>query len=222
MKERSHRVTISRWSAGLAISLAAVGMVALSLGYAGYIGNTGSFIDNPVERIAGLLKARSPGNRTDAKLTKSKARSGSTELPLVPESERMLGKIFPPDDLEHVLRRPEELLAGNPSIEQLIELSPELSTPDDFAETQLAGVMPSSGGIGGPGWFIGGGSGGGGSSGGGGGGAGGGGGDQPPALPPSAVPAIPEPSSWAMMILGVLLCAASMRRQNRWVRLARA
>lgn len=224
MMERS--VTILRWSAGLAISLAAVALIALSLTHAGYLKDTSSVVASSVERIASLLNARSPGSRTAAELTKQKEHSGRAEMPGAPEiqeTERMLGKTFGPDDLEHVLRKPEELLAGGPMGEQVIELPPELGGPFELAETQFAVGMPTGGGIGGPGWIIGG-SGGGGSSGGGSGGGDGvgGGGGRGPALPPSAIPAIPEPSTWATMILGVLLCAASMRRRNRRFRRALA
>lgn len=72
--------------------------------------------------------------------------------------------------------------------------------------------MPISGGGSSGGSSSGGSSGGTGSSGGG----SSGGGDTPP------VSAVPEPATWAMMILGFGLLGGSMRRQSRKVRLARA
>ena len=214
--ERS--LTILRWSGGLATALATVVLIVLTLSHSGYLGGASAVIDNSAERIVDLLMARSPDRRTTAELTKSKehsARAGLPGAPATPDSERMLGKTFPPDNLAQVMKAPEELLASGPWPEQITEL-PQIGGPFALEETHFQGVMPPGTGIRGPGWIGDGfGSSGGSSSGG---SSGGGEGGTVP--PPPVVAAIPEPSTWVTMILGTLLCAASMRRRNRRIRRA--
>ena len=224
MMERS--LTILRWSAGLGTALASAVLIALTLSHSGYLGATGAAIDHSAERIVDLLMARSPDRRTTAELTKTKgrsARAGLPAAPATPDSERMLGKTFPPDNLSQVMKAPEELLASGPWPEQISEL-PEIGGPFALGETPFQGVTPPGTGIRGPGWigdgFGGGGSSGGGSGGGSSGGGSSGGGEGGTVPPPPVVAAIPEPSTWITMTLGVLLCAGSLRRRNRLVRRA--
>ena len=135
----------------------------------------------------------------------------------------MLGKTFPPDQLAQAMKAPEDLLASGPWPEQITQL-PEIGGPFALGETPFQGVTPPGTGIRGPGWigdgFGGGGSSGGGSGGGSSGGGSSGGGEGGTVPPPPVVAAIPEPSTWVTMTLGVLLCAGSLRRRNRRVRRA--
>jgi hypothetical protein len=159
--------------------------------------------------ILRLLEGRSPGERGEAKLSKAKqARTLGRAVPKAPAEpqERVLGKIFPP---ETEIATPEELLAAQ---------FPELPVEGDAAEfvelPQLAALGgPGSGAIPGMPVFVGGGGGSGG-----GGNGGGGNGDGGSVIPPGVIPqppAVPEPGTWLLMLLGTFLCAAALRRHRR-------
>jgi uncharacterized membrane protein YgcG len=191
--------------------LAVAGLIALSTGQTRDLSMSGSSQGELINGIANLLNARSPGDRTKAELTKSKQ---SNRAPYDPaesvdeERERVLGKTFPPDTDDLPLDTPEELLSQSNPGNQIFEVPASTDDVWQLAETSLDGALPTSGGSNGGSWIIGGGSGGGGS------GGGGGVGGQPP-IPPGPVPSVPEPSTWAMMLLGAAMCGASMRRRNR-------
>jgi hypothetical protein len=150
-----------------------------------------------------MLGARSPGSRTVAELTKIKPEGPPTGAPsgIPPESpeERALGKIFPP--------QPES--AGPPGTVPLI-----LPLYESLAERPLALVFaPPAAGVGTGGGSL-----------------------PPPApggailLPPGGlaptapptvtappvvtpeVPAVPEPATWAILLVGFAMCGAALRR----------
>ena len=151
--------------------------------------------------ITALLAVRSPGMRTGAELTKTKRNRVSP-----PRHERALGKIRRP------VLPPEFLKALAPGLEvadiaPIVDLNPLIGPPvQQFALAELSpgggtGGGPGAPGLpGAPGFPI-----------------GGGGGststppitDTPPPIPPSAVP---EPGTWAMMLLGFFAMGLKVRR----------
>lgn len=150
--------------------------------------------------LAGLLSARSPGSRTQAKVTKSNQVDRGRDAPAESsgEAERVLVRVFPSSTDDHLVATPEELLAGIYPFDQ------EIAFPDGEIE-QLAGasrVMSEFAGVQGTGGGY--------SSGGGSGREGPGG----PAIAPVQRPSVPEPSTWALMLMGAAMCGASMRRRK--------
>jgi hypothetical protein len=147
------------------------------------------------EDVLGLLQDRSPGERSFAILTKKVPRAPGrvVEFP-PPDVERGLGKVFPPEPdnpgLEFLTPPEFALLEGPPG-------EPELSVPIT-PQGNLA-VPPGGGAFAPPGIFL----------------PPGGsfvseppGGDSP-LTPPT--PAVPEPSTWALLLIGFGLCGAAMR-----------
>jgi len=181
-------------------------LVVLSAGAALTPGSANSPLGAAIVSVAGLLNARSPGTRTEAELIKSKQRERRSGSPGGPLTERVRGKVFPPVTDVPLVATPEEFLGQYfPA-----DLGPELP---DFGVGELGGAPPEYVGFkgtSGSGSSGGSGGGGGGSSGG---GSGGGSGGQPP-LPPAQIPAVPEPSTWALMLMGAAMCGAVMRRQK--------
>lgn len=194
---------------GVTIAGAAVLAFAVIAPTAGYILTNSANAADDIAASAGAvdpldgLSGRSPGERLFGIATKL-AQRGAGLTPDGPfgagdgddPQQRALGQIFdePPvsDDFAFAPLTTEPPLVG-----------PEVFDP----------IGPGPGGgfsPGGPGGgFIPGGSSGGGSSGG-----GSSGGTTPP------VPGIPEPGTWALMILGFGAVGASLRRRNRQVRLS--
>ena len=201
--------TTFRRNAKLAMAtLTIAALLSVSVGVALKASNSGSALSASMVDVAGLLGARSPGSRTKADLIKSKQGDKGhftpTESP-VEDAERILGKVFPPGSRDRLVPAPEMLLGH--------EIPPDqgIVSPGSPGIEQLVGVLPPV-----PALARGGGGGGGGSGGGtgGGGSSEGGGGGTPPILTPQ-VPAVPEPSTWALMLLGAAMCGASMRQQKR-------
>ncbi len=193
----------------LFLSMAVAALLSLPAGNT-WLANSDSAFGASVANIAGLLGARSPGERTKGELNQLKKTRHSFGAPLGPTgeiTERVPGRVFPPETDDHLLITPEELLARAP----LAILLPELSKGAGPSETSPEGGVFGGGGGGdvGADFMVGGGPGGSG-----GGGAGGGGGALPD-IPPAEIPAVPEPSTWVLMLLGAALCGASMRRQRR-------
>ena len=153
---------------------------------------------NQAKSLADLLNQRSPGERTEAALTKMKrvhhARA-KHRMRVAPPEPSELAKILmaPPPELVPVDLGPTEPLVA-------------LSSP------QSLGVTFTSPGGGSPGVFVPG-------------GPGGGGGDTPGGSPksnPSSPPEpltptapVPEPGTWATMLLGFGLIGWKFRRRNR-------
>lgn len=149
--------------------------------------------------LMALIGERSPGHRTTAKLTKLKKKRA--EAAAAKPKERALGKIFQPD-------RPALFKALTPesplTSAQVAELSPLSGIgPGDIPALILPAssippvtVVPPSGGLG----VVGGGGGGGGTT------------TTPTTEVPIVPPAVPEPDTWATMLLGFVLLAVATRR----------
>lgn len=185
-------------------------MVALAVALASPLLISGTAWSAGLERAAGalaLLDQRSPGERINGKLIKTKRRAASPEQVV----ERALGKVFPP---ERVLPASEDALPSPADVlDSLVARGPpELASGDPkgpLTNGALAAFVPPTAVRGG------GGSGGGGVAG----PTGPGGGDPgTPGVPgtptPHIPPAVPEPGTWATMILGMGLCAWSLRRRT--------
>ena len=181
-----------------------------------FVPQAGHAMQQAASQLGDFL-ARSPGERTDAELFKGKGK-GDGELDFaMPEepAQRALGKIIDPLDEDFVEEPLGKDLANTPIL-TLPEFAEDVGnpgggnpTPDPF----LVGLLTGGGGGGD-------GSGGGGGGGSGGGGGGGGGGGNPP--PPPPISAVPEPDSWAMMILGMGLAGAALRRRRKMLLVAKA
>jgi len=173
--------------------------------------------------VAGLLEQRSPGTRTDAELTKhAREAAAASRLPArrgEPEEllERALGKEFPPEAVSDVteelgLASPEQLLAlAGPG-----ELKDFVAPPPAIAGRGGRGSYPTLiafGGGGAPGKPSGHDAGGGGDDE----GDDGERVDEPVSAQPTIdiPPAVPEPATWATMLVGMGLCGFALRRRNR-------
>ena len=151
---------------------------------------------------------RSPGERgtTDLLKGKSKSAGGDKQLARAEPTpvQRALGKIFD---------QPVEDVASLGALPPVVSLADEIVNA--VAPGSALPPLASGPGIFIPGTGSGGGGGGGGTGGGPGGGGGGGGGViiTPPPVPP-VINAVPEPSTWALLILGFGAIGASIRRAN--------
>jgi hypothetical protein len=143
--------------------------------------------------LLAMLSERSPGERTAAELITKHRRAAAAP------KERALGKIHnpPPTQFLDAIAPPPPTIAELPPFEAaLTNLGPLMNIP---------GPPGSGGGIVTPQ-----------SPPGGGGGGGGGGGDTetPPEQPPPP-PAVPEPGTWATLLLGFGMTGWLMRRRRR-------
>jgi hypothetical protein len=196
------------------LAVAVCGAVASGLAIALYPLRPALLDLEHAESVLSLLESRSPGERTAAELNSTKGdKSGAQDL------ERALGKEFPPEEIS-TFASPEHLLA-------LADAPDVMEFP--VADTPLAADGAPAGFFLPPGLIGAGGSGGGGPGAGGvgsgpgfggpgvgpGGGGPGGGGTVDGSTPPLVPPAVPEPDTWAMMMLGMGLCGYALRRRNR-------
>lgn len=173
-------------------------LVGLPISYASYNGSEMVVPGSEVARsFMALMKDRSPGERTAAELRKTKRAYAQAPKP----RQRALGKVRNP-------AVPDEFIAAlsPPPPPVLAEVLPKApigapAIPGIIGPPGLS-VSPPGGGI-----FVP--PGGGGSSPPGGGTPPG----QPPEQPP--VPAVPEPSTWAMLLIGFGMTGWAMRRQRR-------
>ena len=155
----------------------------------------------PVSSLMAMLEDRSPGERTAAELNKTKSKFA--EAP----TQRALGKIVQPQAKE----LPKSFVQAITPTPPVPVIAPP-AVPAAAAPPVLAGLVPNSLPIPPVGGVI--------ASPGGGGGGGGGGGTPPtsgtPETPtnPPPVPAVPEPGTWAMMLLGFGLAGWSFRRRR--------
>ena len=169
------------------------------------MGAAGRMIQQTSDALNSFI-GRSPGERGATDILKGKARRAGLDNEGTPVStnpaQRALGKIF-----------------DNPADNLIAASTPEpvvVSFPDGIFGAPIASssgaVAPVTGGSGGGG---GGGIGGIGGGGGGiGGGGGGGGAIAGPAPVPPVISAVPEPSTWALLIFGFGAIGASLRRAN--------
>jgi len=139
--------------------------------------------------------ARSPGERDDTLLSKGKGKGkgksglmASREVPVGEPEQEALGKVF-----ESLVGPPDVLPDAIPFVE------PDLIALNDAPDVLSPGGFVPFGPGGGGGGLIGGG---------GGGGGGNPGGPTPPAGP------IPEPSTWALLLLGFFFTGSALRRKN--------
>jgi len=176
--------------------------------------------------VAGLLEQRSPGTRTGAELTKhareaaaafrSQARRGETEE----LRARALGKEFPPEAVSDVteelgLGSPEQLLAlaGPGDVKDFVAPPPAIASRGGRDSYRTLVAFGRDGAPGKPSGL----------------GAGGGGddvvhdgdnsehvGESVSTQPTIGIPpAVPEPATWATMLVGMGLCGFALRRRNR-------
>lgn len=166
------------------------------------------FASGQVQSVLAMLNLRSPGARAAGNLADSKPRLAS-DAPnqralgktFAPPQQRALGKIFSPQD---VAARGAETPFAPP-------YQPDVLDSANIPVTPFLGPLGAPSGGGG----AGGGGGGGGADSGGPGGGGGGGGPIGGELPPgSPVGAVPEPSTWLLMIVAFGLCGTMLRRRR--------
>ena len=214
-RDQRHSVRRRRRLAAGGAALAA--LIAAPLSINAFMGFDSAFVGlDAAKSLMALLEDRSPGDRTAAELTKTKEKAA-------PE-QRALGKVRKPEtppEFESALAPPPPSLTDIPSFPVALGgLGPLVEIPNP----------PRGGGgiviMGGPP--------------GGGGGGGGGGGDNPPTEnpptenppsenppppppddsppenpPPPPPPVVPEPGTWATMLLGFGLTGWMMRRRRR-------
>lgn len=141
-----------------------------------------------------MMADRSPGDRTKAELTKTKRRVAAAPAP----KQRALGKINKPEP-------PKEFVeAIAPPLPTIIEDVPMVLTPMATLGPILITPQPPGGGIIIPPQAP----------------PPGGGGPNPPPReepPPPPPPAVPEPGTWATMLLGFGLSGWMIRRRRRMV-----
>jgi len=192
-RRRSRRPLVFASGAGLALALT----TAFSFATFSGVDIAGAAVAR-AESIADLLAKRSPGNRTEAHLNKTKHKHyrvlAEREAP--PAVPAPLLAMAPPATL------PEVALPAIPEFVSLAQSAPAF--PAIFAPIPVGGIFaPGGGGTlpGSPGAP---------------GGPGGPPQQPPPSGPPTQTPpAVPEPATWAMMILGFGLIGLTQRRQRR-------
>ena len=163
-----------------------------------------------VRNVLALLDARSPGERASGELTSTKLERPERQLanPRPARKERVLrSRLIPP-----VPQSLEDLLQG-PLAENTALLAEPAPLSGDFALADLppltSVVIPASGGTGGAGGASGG------SGGGGSGGGGGASSASPEIVAPTVAAAVPEPSTWAMMLIGFGMIGFGLRRRGK-------
>ena len=142
------------------------------------------------QSIADIMRQRSPGERTEAQLMKTKGKYqvlAERELPELPQ----LAVYTPPVELFAPPLQPAIFV---PPALPVLAAAPPLSP--FFFKPPVGGVFapppPGGGGPGGPGGPPG----------------------QPPPPGPPQIPSVPEPGTWAMMILGFGLSGWTLRRHR--------
>lgn len=203
-REKRRAMTKRRRFAAGGVVLAA--LVAAPLSITALMGVDSNFPGlDAAKSLMALLEDRSPGDRTAAELTKTKKK---------PE-QRALGKVTkpkPPEEFIQAIAPPPPALSDLPTFPVAVAgLGPLVDIPP-----------PRPGGGGGIITFDG-------PPGGGGGGPPGGDDDNPPVNPPPEnppenppPPVVPEPATWASMLLGFGVTGLVIRRRRRTERLARA
>ena len=186
-----------------ALSLVTVGGVTVALAplAAAKLDTAGS---PTVQRLIAMLDARSPGERVQGELTKAKlARAKLPRTPpklagIVVPKQRALGKVFQPTPPP-----------SKAFVEALVPPPPIMDVPQLASNVPFKAILPSSplplvvGGLVIPST----------------------GGGTPPGLPENpplvVASAVPEPSTWLMMILGFGFVGLSLRRRSADSRMTR-
>jgi hypothetical protein len=184
----------------LGLGAAALLMVGLPLSQSQFVRNVATLptTKSPTKDFLASLTERSPGKRTQAELNKTKHKLAVTK-----PHQRALAKINKPKETPPAFV---QALTGTPSL--LVDALPSISVPPPVQIAEAATPRPLGRASIPPGSGIvvpfGGGAGGGG---------GGGGGGEPDSTPPSETPAVPEPATWAMMLLGFGMTGWMLRRR---------
>lgn len=195
----------------LAGAVAFTAVIAAPVSIASYLG-----VESSIPGIAAaksfmaMMSERSPGDRTKAELTRTKQRAAPAP------KQRALGKITPPpppkEFVEAIAPPPPKVAEGVPLAMAPSTLGPLLITPSTPGGIVVPPSAPTPGGTGGP---------------------------TPPGVeepapttptepppppgddePPPPPPVVPEPGTWATMLLGFGLTGLMMRRRRRKTALA--
>jgi hypothetical protein len=146
--------------------------------------------------LLAMLGLRSPGQRSRGELADTKGRRLRPMSHLAPH-QRALAKVRPPRNI---------LRAFVPEVPATVDTIPGLAVaPADVGAPIVTDLLPPVGPP--PGGLI--------FGGGGGGGGGGLIGSVPPSVIPPVPSAVPEPSTWALMLLGFGAIGGSLRRARR-------
>lgn len=203
-KGRARRAAARRRRMFVTAAAACVVVIGAPLSIAGYMGVESSIAGVAAAKsFFAMMADRSPGARTKAELTKTKHR------PATPPMQRALGKITkpePPKEFVEALAPPPPKLGEAPlALAPVTSLGPMLITPQTPGGIAISPQSPPGGG-GGPT-------------------------PQPPGVeppptepppteppptePPPTPPVVPEPGTWATMLLGFGLTGWVLRRRRR-------
>jgi len=190
--------------------IAFTAIIAAPLSVASYLGVETSIPGiETAKSFMAMMSERSPGDRTKAELTRTKQRKVAAATP----KQRALGKITPPpppkEFVEAIAPPAPKIAEGVPLAMAPTTLGPLLITPSTPGGILIPPSAPPPGGTGGP---------------------------TPPGaeepspteqppppgddVPPATPPVVPEPETWATMLLGFGLTGLMMRRRRRKIALA--
>src|SRR5829696_4376128 len=192
----------------LAGAIAFTAVVAAPLSVASYLGVESKIPGiEAAKSFMAMISERSPGDRTKAELTRTKNRAAAAP------KQRALGKITPPpppkEFVEAIAPPPPKITEGVPLAAAPTTLGPLLIAPSTPGGIVIPPSAPTPGGTGGP---------------------------SPPGVgeptpptqppppgddePPPMPPVVPEPGTWATMLLGFGLTGLMIRRRRRKTALA--
>ena len=195
--------------AGMIAVLFSFGLVTVSLPVVSQAQGIGQL--NQIGNALSMLLSRSPGERSTGILIKTKSAKNAQSLADKGPRKRLLARSLPEGKGASTEPAPESGIAGLIAPPEPVFI---LAGPD-FAP----GLLPALGGlpfIGGGGGFVSSPGGSGGSSGGGSSGGGGTPGNPNPPITDPTSP-VPEPQTWALMLLGMGLCGAALRRRKNTI-----
>src|SRR5215207_4173887 len=198
----------------LSAAIAFTAVVAAPLSVASYLGVESKIPGiEAAKSFMAMISERSPGDRTKAELTRTKHRAAAAP------KQRALGKITPPpppkEFVEAIAPPPPKITEGVPLAAAPTTLGPLLIAPSTPGGIVIPPSAPTPGGSGGP---------------------------TPPGVeeptppvveeptepplppgddePPPMPPVVPEPGTWATMLLGFGLTGLMIRRRRRKTALA--
>jgi len=200
----------------LSAAIAFTAAVAAPLSVASYLGVESKIPGiEAAKSFMAMISERSPGDRTKAELTRTKNRAAAAP------KQRALGKITPPpppkEFVEAIAPPPPKITEGVPLAAAPTTLGPLLIAPSTPGGIVIPPSAPTPGGTGGPS-------------------PPGVGEPTPPGVeeptpttqppppgddePPPMPPVVPEPGTWATMLLGFGLTGLMIRRRRRKTALA--